>query len=175
VARAITPERLAAVIADIAGDRVDVGPLPAGPGGAASARAVGRIGVIEARRVDDLVFEATIPVELALTVRLAGRPHRYEASVSVPLRITVALEAPVTLVLDVQKVRGREVRAVLRSSGVAAGIIGQLGDMRREVARQVAHYVNERATAATEPRRIDIGRMIDQVWDTDVKEQFLLR
>jgi hypothetical protein len=81
----------------------------------------------------------------------------------------------VTLVLDVQKVRGREVRAVLRSSGVAAGIIGQLGDMRREVARQVAHYVNERATAAIELRRIDIGRMIDQVWDTDVKEQFLLR
>jgi hypothetical protein len=174
VARAITPGRLAGVIADIAGQRIEVGPLAAGPAGAATARAVGRVGQVGAGRLADDTFEATIPVDLDLTVRLAGRSHRYKATSTIPLRISVTLEAPMTLLLDVHTVRARDVQADVRWSGVAAGIIGQLGDIRREVARHIARYVNERAIASADLRRIDIGRMIDELWDSELRDRFLI-
>ena len=44
VHEAVTDERVADAIAAIAGDSVEVGPLSAGPGGLARARAKGRIG-----------------------------------------------------------------------------------------------------------------------------------
>ena len=171
IREAMTTDRVAAVIARIAGDRIEVGPLRMGPGGAVAARGVGIIGPIEVTtaRGMTLGFEANIPGELTidLTAGSTGRPHHYEGSVIVPLRIAVVLEAPALVVLDVTALRPSDVAVQLHTTGVATFVLQTLGDADSEVAGQVATVVNDRVAAVADLCRINLVDLLDRSWDAE--------
>ena len=52
VAAAVTVERVENAISDISGDAVNVGPMPAGPGGIATVKAVGEVGMPVVHRLE---------------------------------------------------------------------------------------------------------------------------
>jgi hypothetical protein len=165
----ITCERVAAVMARIAGERIEVGPLRMGPGGAVTALGAGVIGDIKVTPVPGPVlgFEAVVPG--ALTIDLSagsnGRVHRYLGEVLVPMRIQTLLEAPAWVVLDVAALRPADVSVQLQTAGVATFVLQTLGDADREVAAQVAHVVNDRVADVAELRRIDLVDLLDRAWD----------
>ena len=74
---AVAPQRISDVIGGIAGEAVKVGPLNAGPGGVATARAVGRIGdpAVAVIGEEPLSYAVDIPVDLELDVHDGGQPH----------------------------------------------------------------------------------------------------
>ncbi|MDQ1367205.1 MAG: hypothetical protein QOE57_3247, partial [Acidimicrobiaceae bacterium] len=146
----------------IAGERIEVGPLRFGPGGAVTATGVGLIGPIQVTpavgggfgsgtigtigtagsigTIGTIAFDASIPGDLTidLTAGSNGRRHRYEGTVLVPLHITVVFEAPAWLVLDVATLRANEVTVRLRTTGMATFVLQTVGDANGEVAAQVA-------------------------------------
>ena len=169
ITHVVTPERVAATIARVAGDGVKVGPMNAGPGGAASVTATGHIGSVRAENVlrgGPLSFDATIPIDLSLEVRIAGTTHRYAGSLTVPLRISVRAEAPVVLVFDIAPVAPEEVNVALSADGMRARILQRLGGVDDEVRRAVANTVTERLDSeeAKAVRRIDVVRYVEEAW-----------
>lgn len=170
VRRAVTAERIAPSLADVAGDTVEVGPMPAGPGGLAVVTALGRIGTIAVRPEpgDLLRFAATMPIDLDLEVRIGPVPNRFKGRVEVPLSMTVRISDPLTLVIDVDPVIASDVSVDLRSESAGGDLLQRLGNMEAEVQMQVAQIVNERQATekATEARVIDVATMIDEAWPT---------
>ena len=75
-----TPERAVADIGGLLGDRVAFGPVAAGPGGVATARATGVVGRLRGRRgpVPGRA-EVHVPVELDITVDVGTQTVPVEA------------------------------------------------------------------------------------------------
>ncbi|MDP9074033.1 MAG: hypothetical protein M3N98_07640 [Actinomycetota bacterium] len=171
VERAVTIERVAAVITAIAGDRITVGPLFFGPGNAASATGVGAIGPVRVARLPGhfVTFEATVPGELTIELTVGRRTHSFYGRVEVPLRIEVRLADPVLMVLDVTPVRPTDVAVRLRTSGMATFVLQTLGDADAEIAAQVACVVNDKLRVVQHLGRIDVGTLLDDVWDADLR------
>ena len=172
VKHVVTPERVAGTISRLAGDEVKACPLPAGPGGAASVIASGRIGDIVARASSAsrrVAFEAVIPIDLLLEVRVAGADHRYRGRVKAPLTLRVRAVAPVTLIIDVDPVLSDKVEVELSADGVRAKVLQRLGNVNEEVRQRVATIVNERLTseAAREARHLDILSFVDKAWSPE--------
>ncbi|MDQ1378254.1 MAG: hypothetical protein QOE15_2427 [Acidimicrobiaceae bacterium] len=186
----VTTARVAAVMKRIAGERIEVGPLRFGPGGAVTATGVGLIGPIQVTpavgggfgsgptgttgsigTIGTIAFDASIPGDLTidLTAGSNGRRHRYEGTVLVPLHITVVFEAPAWVVLDVATLRANEVTVRLRTTGMATFVLQTVGDANGEVAAQVAAVVNERVLAVADLRRIDLAGLLDRAWDAEVE------
>jgi hypothetical protein len=182
IRQTVTTERVATVIARIAGDRIEVGPLRFGPGGAVAATGVGLIGSVQVTAHHDagsglaqlgqLGFEASIPGDLTidLTAGSTGRIHRYEGSVVVPMRISIELEAPARVVLAVAPLRPGDVSVRLRTTGMATFVLQTLGDADREVAAQVAKVVNERVDAVADLRQIDMAALLDRAWPGEMAD-----
>jgi hypothetical protein len=172
VKHVVTPERVAGTISRLAGGEVKAGPMPAGPGGAASVTASGQIGEIVARASSAggrLSFEAVIPIDLLLEVRVAGADHRYRGRLNVPLTMRVRAVAPVTLIIDVDPVLSDKVEVELSADGVRAKVLQRLGNVNEEVRRTVSTIVNERLTsaAAREARHLDILSFVDKAWNPE--------
>jgi hypothetical protein len=185
IRQTVTTDRVAAVMARIAGDRIEVGPLRFGPGGAVAATGVGLIGVIEVTpasgrvpgagsmdRVGSVGFDARVPGDLTidLTAGSGGRVHRYEGSVVVSLRITVVVHAPARVVLDVAALQADDVAVALNTTGMATFVLQTLGDADREVAAQVAKVVNDRVAAVADIREIDFAALLDRAWPAEMAE-----
>lgn len=169
VTHVVTPERVAATIAHVAGSEVKVGPLSAGPGGAASVTAVGKIGTVTAGnsfRGGPLSFDAMIPIDISLDVRIAGASHKYNGKLSVPLHITLRAMAPVTLRFEIAPVRADEVGVELAAEGVRAKVLQRIGGIDEEVRRAVASTVTERldSPAAKAVRDIDVLSKVEEAW-----------
>ena len=166
----VTPERVAETIARVAGDQVRVGPMDAGPGGAASVTATGRIGSVTARnawRDGPMSFDAVIPIVLSLDVRIAGVSHRYEGKLSVRLRIGVRAVHPVTLAFDIDPVSPEDVDVELSAGGMRAKFLQRIGGIDDEVRRGVAAAVTERldSDSARAVREIDILGYVGDAWE----------
>jgi hypothetical protein len=177
VERAITPDRVTAVITAIAGDRIEVGPLYFGPGNAAAATGVGLIGSVRVGRVPgpQISFQAVVPGELTIDLTVGKKTHYFTGSVEVPLRLGVVLASPVVLVLDVTPVRPDDVAVRLRTSGMATFVLQTLGDADGEIAAQVAGVVNDKVRSVKDLCRIDVGALLDQVWDAELLARLTAR
>ena len=166
VTAAVSPERVKSAIADVSGDTVDVGPMPAGPGGIATAKATGEIGAVEVHRIEGptLKFQAKLPIDLQLEVTVAAVPQRYEGLVEVPLLLTVHTVAPLTLLIEIKPVVPRDITVKLESSGLGAGVLQRVGNIDDEVRKQVAQVVNERVgfDEAKASREIDVHVLIEE-------------
>ncbi|MGH9126479.1 MAG: hypothetical protein ACRDZ8_17390 [Acidimicrobiales bacterium] len=170
---AITCERVAAVVARVAGERIQVGPLRVGPGGAATANGFGVIGPVKVTPAPGplLGFEASIPAELTIDISAGGPAHRFLGDVVVPLHIQTVLEAPTCALLDVATLGPPEVSVELRVSAMMAMILQTLGNANGEVAEQVALVVNRRVAEVVGLRRINLADLIDRGWNEGMAAQ----
>jgi hypothetical protein len=171
VAAAVTPARVRHAVAGLAGDTVDIGPLRAGPGDVAEVQATGKVRTIdvESRPGDDLAFTATLTIDLDLDIRATGH-HHFTGTVQVPLGLVVRTAVdPVVLIIDVERVRTRDITAKLHTEGLRSRIIQRIGNVDGEVRKNVARVVNERADseAAREARTIDVLAYVDGHWPED--------
>lgn len=165
VAAAVTVERVEASIGEMSGDPVNVGPMPAGPGGIATVRAVGEVGmpVVHQLEGSPMKFQARLPIDLQLDITVAAVPQRYSGDVEVPLLLSVHTVAPLTLKIEVKPVVARDIKVDLVSSGLGGGVLQRVGNIDDEVRKQVAAVVNERIASeeARASREIDVGSMIE--------------
>lgn len=166
VRHAVTAERVQASLTDMAGDKVDVGPMPAGPGNIATVRADGRIGEITVDHdPGDLIrFHALLPIALDLEVKIGPVPNRFTGTVEVPLVMQVRTAHPLFIVIDVNPITPSDVRVTLRSETVGGDVLQRVGNMEAEVQSQVARTVNARLISkeAEKSRVIDVAAQIEE-------------
>lgn len=165
----VTPERVVAAVKRIAGDTVSLGPLRAGPGGAAAVTATGTIGEPEADEVgsNPLVYAVRLPVQLSLVVRV-GAVGRFEATGSINLRLEVHTLSPLAIVIDVSPVHASDASFEISSRGVQSKVMQRAGDVAGELQRHAASYVNEQINRPEASRytRIDLLPLIERSWNS---------
>ncbi|MCA1705656.1 MAG: hypothetical protein LC808_21315, partial [Actinobacteria bacterium] len=164
VRHAVTPERIKASITDLAGDKIETVPSPVGPGGMATAKSVGHIGTVRVTAApgDLVAFDAVLPIELDLEVRVGPVPNRYRGLIEVPLKLTVHTAQPLMLVIEIAPVVPKDVLVDLRSTSMGADVLQRMGNIDAEVQGQVARMVNEKMNTdeAKAARIIDVDALL---------------
>jgi hypothetical protein len=169
---AVTPARIEHAVAEVAGDTVAVGPLLVGPGDAASVVAKGTVGAPTAKAAAPETdgtrrFTVTIPVELRLSVKVAGTLHRFESSVRVHLRLAVRTAArPLSLVIDITAPEPFDMEVDVRASGMVGRVLGRLGDVDGKIRREVVGFITERLESpdARAAMVINIADAVESIW-----------
>jgi hypothetical protein len=169
VHEAVTPDRIRSVIRELAGDVVTVGPIHAGPGGVALAKAEGTMNepVIELTGDDPLTYQVLLPVGLELEVNIAGAHHRYTADAQVRIGIAVYLEPPLSICVAPTPPTRREVTVKVQAKGLQAKVLGRIGDIDNELRREIAAYVSDRIDAdGSQFANLDLRPLMLQAWPT---------
>jgi hypothetical protein len=145
----VTPQRVATVISAVAGEVVEVGPIDVGPGGVATATAVGQVGEPDVTMTSEqpLAYLVRLPVDLTLEVLVSGGRHHYTAECEVRIGLTVHAIEPLSARIDPTPPTAHDVSAKVKARGMQAKLVGKVGDIDNEVKRQVARYVCERIEA----------------------------
>jgi hypothetical protein len=165
---AVTPERIRDVIRDIAGAAVEVGPIEAGPGNVAQAKAVGHIGepAIELTGDEPLAYAVTLPVDLSLDVAVAGTKHHFDVDAKVRISFTVVLARPLTICIEPEPATYRDVTVDVHPRGMQARMIGRVGDIERELRKHIARYVREQIdTEVSDFSVVDLVPLMAKVAD----------
>jgi hypothetical protein len=148
VHEAVTPERISAVIHGITGEAVRVGPIDAGPGGVATANAVGNIGEPSVLLTghDPLGYLVSLPVELDVDATVAGTKHHFDVEATVRISFSVTLAPPLSICIVAESPTYRDVDVVVHPKGMQAKLVARAGNVERELRKHIARYVRERIT-----------------------------
>jgi hypothetical protein len=170
----VTAERVAATIASVVGDRIEVGPMAAGPRDAAQATLRGRLVDVDVSSADDAAavdgevmrFTALVRIDCTLSVKAPVLNKRYRGTLTIPLVLHVRTAPPVRLVIDVDPPSPPDIGVELESGNRSGRLIQVLGNIDGEVRTQAAAEVAQRVESpeARGKREINVLAMVDEVW-----------
>lgn len=153
-----TPERAVSDIGGLIGDRVAFGPVAAGPGGIATARASGVVGRLRGRRGSGPGrAEVHVPVELDITVDVGAQTVPVEARMTVRIGLEACLDPGADHILvEVDEIGPDDIALESHARGVGGVLVRRLGNLDAEIRHHVIGYVTEllATPAARELRRI---------------------
>jgi len=168
IEHAVTEARVVGALGSLAGDRIEFGPVGAGPGKIAQVTAVGEVGQASARRLpgDEVAFRLSIPVALDLHIYLLVDQHKFRAAVTVGLTLTARAAEPLRIVIDVDTPTWRDVTVATEAEGLRAAVLQRVAGLDREIGRFVAQFV---AREIDKPhiraaRDIDVAARIEGSW-----------
>jgi len=173
----VTPARVADTIASVVGERIEVGPMAAGPADAASASLRGKLAGVDVEAVggdgdgdgdgEVLHFSAVVRLECTLAVKATVLNKRYRGTLTIPLRLSARTASPVRLVIDVEPPSAADIGVELAAKDRSGRLIQRLGNIDGEVRTRAAAEVAKRVEApeARQHREIDILAMVDDVWN----------
>jgi hypothetical protein len=172
---AVTPRRLANLVADLVGDEVRFGPVDVGPGGIASATGRGRRGEVTAYRVGDELGMLTVRIPLAVrvTVRLPMRLIRFRAQAAVQLHLRVIPCAPLAVNIAITDPCADDIVLTLSMSPFTRALMAVAGDVESILVRYIREYVRDMVNSPRTRRytHIDLADLIDRAWENDLIRQ----
>lgn len=145
VAAIATPERAVRDIGDLIGDRVAFGPVTAGPGGMATARATGIVGRLRGRHGSGPgSAEVHVPVDLDVTVQIGAQTVPVEVAMTVRIGLTACL-APEGdhVVVEVDELGPGDIAVETHARGVGGVLVRRLGNLDAEIRHHVIRYVTD--------------------------------
>ena len=166
----VTADRVAATIASVVGERIEMGPMAAGPRDAARASLRAKLADVAvsppSAHDDALRFSALVRLECTLAVKATLINKRYRGALTIPLILDVRTVSPLRLVIDVEPPAPADIGVELASHDRSGRVIQVLGNIDGEVRTQAAAEVARRVEApeARRHREIDVLAMVDDVW-----------
>lgn len=143
VVHAVNRDRIEAAVSGMAGRGMSIGPFSIGPAGLAGLVAEGKVGKpVIARSEPHVTFEVRVPVSMHLTVTLGGQQFRIEATVEIDLTLHARTADPLLIVIDIPRVRSRDVSFAVRAEAVGAAVDVLLDPIATLVQREVASRLN---------------------------------
>lgn len=165
---AVTPARIHAAMSGLVGNLIEFGPKAVGPGRVARITATGRIGdvTVTQRPGHAVTFRLMIPVDLHLTVRLAGQNHRFHAEMRAGLTLTARAAAPLRIRIDIAPPSADDVEVIVRAKGLRATALRAAADVDGELRRFVARYIGREIDKPhiRQVCDIDVAARIDKAW-----------
>ena len=165
---AVTEERIVGALSGLAGDRLEFGPIGAGPAKLVKVSAVGQVGVASAtpEESEHVAFRLQIPVTLDLLIDLGVDQHTFHAAIYVGLTLTARPAEPLRVVIDIEPPTWRDVTLELKADGRRAEVLRRVAGVDREIRRFVAKYVAREIDKPRlrEARDIDVAARIDRAF-----------
>ena len=166
---ALRPERVCEAVDRVMGERLDLGPMGAGPGRMLARITAGiEFGASygEALPGDDLAFRVMVPARADVDLDLAVDRLRFTADVLVPLHIQVTIDEPLTLVWTITPPVPDEVSLTVNTDTRRAALLLRVANLDDELRAFVVRVVEKELEKPHVQRatRIDLGEVIDGVW-----------
>lgn len=166
---AINPDRIHEAMSELVGKSIEFGPKTIGPARLARITAAGRVGEMTVIRCfdDTVTYRLLIPVNLDLTVRVAGQNHRFHAELRAGLTLTARAAEPLHLIIDVAPPSAADVQVAVRAKGLRARLLRAAANVDGELRRFVARYIGKEIEKPylKRVREIDIAEYISKAWD----------
>lgn len=165
---AVTPDRVAAALADVAGSEFAMEPIAQGPGGIAKVSAKVKIKEPRVTRKlgDLLTFVIHIPLSIDLLLDLRLDKQRFVVSGDIALRATARAAEPLLLIVDVAKPRPSDITVNVSSRSFRGEVLrilaGVDGEIRRFIAQYVADEIDSPHSQAAQV--IDVAEQLDATW-----------
>ncbi|WP_249645409.1 hypothetical protein [Nocardia sputi] len=173
---AATPERIADVVTQIVGERIEIGPIPVALNGLVHATAIGETGPVHATRCDSGAWDMAIavPILLRLRVRLPGRTLRYIGAVRVLIRLALIPREPCGLFIRTDDVRAEDLTVRMRARDLTSRVVGGVGRVDSMVAEYILRYIDDLFAGPefSDVRDIDIAHIIERAWDAGLVLDF---
>lgn len=144
--RAVSVDRIKAGVSGLTGKPIEFGPIGAGPARIAKVTANGRIGEPAVSRVSEtepVRFLLRIPVDLQFVVSLPATDHRFQADVTVELRLTARAAPPLRVVIDIDPPDKQDVSVDLRSDGITGTVLRMVAGIDGELRKFLVRYIRQ--------------------------------
>ncbi|MEI7716507.1 MAG: hypothetical protein WCI78_10515 [Mycobacterium sp.] len=165
---AVTPERVAASLAEIAGSNFAMEPIAQGPGKIAKVSANVNIGEpqVTRRLGDTITFAVHIPLSIDLLLDLRLDKQRFVVTGDIALRATARAAEPLLLIVDVSKPRPSDITVNVSSKSLRGEVLRILAGVDGEIRRFIAQYVADEIDAphSQAAQIIDVAQQLEQVW-----------
>ncbi|HUE33242.1 MAG TPA: hypothetical protein VMQ38_10195 [Mycobacterium sp.] len=165
---AVTPERVAAAFADIAGSEFAMEPISQGPGGIAKVSANVKIHDprVTRRLGDSITFVIHIPLSIDLLLDLRLDKQRFVVSGDIALRATARAAEPLLLIVDVAKPRPSDITVNVSSKSFRGEVLRILAGVDGEIRRFIAQYVAEEIDSpqSQAAQVIDVTDRLNEAW-----------
>ncbi len=170
-------DRIVRMVNEVLGDRIELGPIGAGPGrNVASISVVGIYGQATGEEIPgDLVsYRVFLPIDVDFDIDLRMDRLRFHAKVVVPLVMTMHTEAPVVIRWDIQVPAEDEVvlslNTATRRGAVLQKVAGLEGELRRFLIKVVrTELAKDYVRRAT---HLDMVELMGPTWPA-ITAQFL--
>jgi hypothetical protein len=165
---AVTPERVGAALADIAGSEFAMEPIAQGPGKIAKVSANVKIQEprVTRRNGDLITFAIHIPLSIDLLVDLWVDKQRFVVAGDIALRATARAAEPLLLIVDVAKPRPSDITVNVSSTSIRGEVLRVLAGVDGEIRRFIAQYVSDEIDApqSQAAQIIDVSHQLNEVW-----------
>ena len=165
---AVTPQRVAAAFADIAGSEFAMEPIAQGPGGIAKVSANVKIEdpQVTRRLGDAITFVIHIPLSIDLLLDLRLDKQRFVVSGDIALRATARAAEPLLLIVDVAKPRPSDITVNVSSRSLRGEVLRILAGVDGEIRRFIAQYVADEIDApqSQAAQIIDVAEKLNEAW-----------
>jgi hypothetical protein len=153
----------------VLGETFRLGPIGAGPGRkVAKVTASGTFGAAYGDALPDVVgYQVNLPVEVTFHLDVGVDTLRFDAQVLLPLRLTMELVEPLTILWHIAPPPPDDVAIDVQSDSRRAAVVQKLTGLDGELRRFVVRFV-ERELEKPHVRkalRIDLVTVIDNAWE----------
>jgi hypothetical protein len=162
-------DRVMESINRVLGEDFHLGPIGAGPGRkVAKVTASGTFGTAYGEALPDVVgYEVNLPVDVTFHLDLGVDVMRFDAQVVLPLRLTMELVEPLTILWHITPPGPGDVSIDVQSDNRRAAVLQKVTGLDGELRRVIVRFV-ERELEKPHVRkamRIDLVTVIDNAWE----------
>lgn len=169
-------DRVMQSINRVLGEDFRLGPIGAGPGRkVAKVTASGTFGAAYGEALPDVVgYEVNLPVNVSFHLDLGVDMLRFDAEVLLPLRLTMELVEPLTILWHITPPDPDDVVMTVVSETRRATVLQKLTGLDGELRRFIVRFVDRELEKphVQKAMRIDLVTLIDNAWE-HIAEQFM--
>jgi len=169
-------DRVMESINRVLGETFELGPIGAGPGRkVAKVTAAGTFGTAYGEALTDVVgYNVNLPVNVAFHLDLGVDMMRFDAEVLLPLRLTMELVEPLTILWHITPPHPDDVSINVQSDNRRAAMLQKLTGLDGELRRFIVRFVDRELEKphVRKAMRIDLVTLIDNAWE-HIAEQFM--
>jgi hypothetical protein len=169
-------DRVMESINRVLGQDFELGPIGAGPGRkVAKVTASGTFGKAYGEALPDVVgYNVNLPVSVAFHLDLGVDMLRFDAEVLLPLRLTMELVEPLTILWHITPPHPDDVTISVQSDNRRAAVLQKLTGLDGELRRFIVRFVDRELEKphVRKAMRIDLVTLIDNAWE-HIATQFM--
>jgi hypothetical protein len=162
-------DRVMESINRVLGEDIQLGPIGAGPGRkVAKVTATGTFGKAYGEALTDVVgYNVNLPISVAFHLDLGVDMLRFDAEVLLPLRLTMELVEPLTILWHIAPPLPDDVTIAVKSDNRRAAVLQKLTGLDDELRRFIVRFVERELEKpyVRKAMRIDLVTLIDNAWE----------
>lgn len=167
--KVIHRRRVLAVVERVLGEKIELGPIGAGPGRKfAKVRATGWFQPVSGVEIPgpDIGFRIIIPVDVDFAIEIARDVNRFRARLLVPITVRLRLEPPLDLRVDVLLPEEDEVSLQVETDKRRSAVLQRVSGLESELRRFMTRVMEKEFAKPHIQRimRVDLLQLVDDTW-----------